>query len=146
MVWRQFGATFLRYAARERIPVTHVVSLLRREGIAFRYSEMLETYRTYLSAEERAIRFKYIPKKYRIPRTLIHKAPFAIGDNYRYQTSWLMRDKTTGEEWLYNRNMTHPEHLSPSRVYSELEKTVMDDAIKYKSEVIAMDIHSVWQR
>lgn len=124
MLWRQFSTTFLRSAARQRIPVTHVVKVLRREGISFRYKEMLDVYRAELPRAEAIARYKYIPNRYRIPKTLMEKARWKIRDNYQYETYWQMRDKQTGQEYLSPHRALSSTNLSYDRLY-EQERDIM---------------------
>jgi len=116
ILWKQFAQNFLRSAAEKAVPVTQVVKLLRGEGIGFRYTDMLKTYRTYAHLPEVRDAYKYIPKIFRLPKEMFATAHPFQSKTFLYEGGFRLKNTVTGEVFTKPVRLPSDNWLTPNQI------------------------------
>jgi len=136
ILWKQFAESFLRSAAERAIPVTSVVKLLRAEGISFRYQDMLRTYRTYTHLPEVRDAYKYIPKIFRLPKSMFATAHPFQSKEFLYEGGFRLKNTVTGEVFTKPVRLPSDNWLTPNQI-AEKSLEISEEGFEgYNWEVI----------
>lgn len=143
--YKQFAQTFLKSMAIKKVPVSAAIKLLKLEGISFRRTEMLRTYRSYAKIPKLTDAFKYIPKKYRIPENLFIKEMPYQTKNYLYEGVFKLKDIETGREFIKPARYSSDFHLTQSLVEQECLSASEEGFKGYNWEVVGFEVTAAFK-
>jgi hypothetical protein len=120
------------------------ISVLREQGLGYRYTDFLRDYREHLSVSDKLSRIKYTRNDYILSSSVHSEIPQFLSNRYKYDVTYTLQSVKTGRIFDFQTSVSSDEAMNKRSLYTESRKAVAKMQDQTDVEIISEGVSGAW--
>jgi len=143
---RTRAQSFLRAASALGGVARETISVLREQGLGYRYTDFLRDYREHLGVPDKLRRIKFTRNDYILSSNVHSEIPQFMTFNFKYDVTFRVRSLSTGEEKYITTSVGNDLSMNKSSIFSEAEMSLEDSFAESGLVILDERVSGAWHQ